>query len=70
MEYGIFADWFFAVRPTRNLKSPREKFMAWCARTPLLGDGPLDISIYDDVHVEFGPSADAALKKLQRSLLH
>jgi hypothetical protein len=38
---------------------------AWCAKTPQLGNGPLDVpGDKHDVHYAFGPSPNAAIGKL------
>jgi hypothetical protein len=66
-------DWYFAVREARNHSpdSPGDRYLAWCAKTPDLGDGPLDVDwSRDDVHAEFAESEDAALTKLKREVLN
>lgn len=59
--------WHFKVRPSRT--RPGE-FVAWCAKTEDLGDGPLDIDPSEDVYFEFGKSADEAMTKLRAEVLN
>lgn len=56
--------WFFKVRPVRGSSSLGE-FLAWCARIPELGGGPLDIDFAEEVHAAFGQTAEEALTKLK-----
>jgi hypothetical protein len=58
-------EWFFAARPTRC----GDRYLAWCAKTAELGDGPMAIPASEEVHFEFGWSADEALEKLYKELL-
>lgn len=56
--------WFFEVRPTRNVVG----YIAWCAKTNKLGDGPLDVAFNEEVHFAFGSTAQAALGELKREV--
>jgi hypothetical protein len=56
--------WNFKVRPARG-----GGFLAWCARADNLGDGPMDIAAHEEVHFEFGTTADEAMAKLRAEVL-
>lgn len=60
-------DWYYAVRPARNLGDPASKYVAWCARTPDLGIGPIDRDL-DDCHVRFAATPEAALAGLRAEM--
>lgn len=57
--------WRFAVRACRNGAG----FIAWCAKSDDLANGPLEVDATEEVHFEFGPTADEALGRLKRSVL-
>jgi hypothetical protein len=57
--------WYFKVR--RCCFS--NMFIAWCAHTPDLQNGPLEIDPDQDVHFEFGWTAKEALFKLKCEVL-
>lgn len=59
--------WHFKARPSRTIKG---EFIAWCAKTEELGDGPLDVAFDLEVHFEFGSSEDEALSKLRKEVLN
>lgn len=59
-------EWQFRVRRCRN---GLPGFVAWCARTHDLGNGPLDVSAAEETHFEYGPTAEEALGKLKREVL-
>ena len=61
--------WHFKVRLARH-QAGNAKFVAWCARTPDLGDGPLDIDPAEEVHAEFGETEAESLLKLKREVGH
>jgi hypothetical protein len=61
-----FGGWWFIARP--RILAPGS--MAWCAKTPALGANPLDVDIGQDVHFEFGETADEALRKLKAEVLN
>lgn len=56
--------WHFKARP-----SIRGGFIAWCARTPDLGNGPLDVDWSMDVRFAFGETAEEALAAVKREVL-
>lgn len=58
-------DWHFKARPARL----HSGFLAWCAKTPALGDGPLDVDRDCDVYASFGDTAEAAIAALKREVL-
>jgi hypothetical protein len=60
-------EWNFKVRMARN--RGKIQFLAWCARTPDLRDGPLEIPLSEEVHFEFADTAEEALSKLKREVL-
>lgn len=57
--------WRFAVVET-DLPN---QFIAWCAQSDDLGNGPLDIPFDIDVHFEFASSEDEAIRKLKAEVL-
>ena len=59
--------WHFRVRPIGTAK---DRFIAWCAENPNLGDNPLLIDwAQNEVHVEFADTAEEALQRLQAEVL-
>jgi len=58
--------WYFKAKRARN----GEGWIAWCAKTPLLGEGPMDVDFSEDVYFEFGESKHEALAKLRREVLN
>jgi hypothetical protein len=57
-------EWHFKSRP-----SIRGEFcLAWCAPTPNLGDGPLDVDRAIDCHFEFGRTEEEALARLREAV--
>lgn len=60
-------NWYFKVRPVRDDPG---NWLAWCARTPNLGNGPLKIDPWEETHFEFGETADAAMAKLKAEVLN
>lgn len=52
--------WYARVRRTSG-----GEWMAWCAPTPDLGRGPLDVAFDKAVHFEFAPTPWEALVKLR-----
>lgn len=58
-------EWYFECREAKII----EGFLAWCAKTPDLGEGPLDVPFELTVYFEFGSTAEEALKKLKRQVL-
>jgi hypothetical protein len=60
------SEWRFKVRPTRY----GQEWLAWCAKTDNLGDGPLSVDFGLDCHFEFGSTAEDALSKLKREVLN
>jgi hypothetical protein len=64
----IVGEWHFKVKRTRS-GSPLP-FLAWCAKTPMLGNSPLDMDFTErEVYFEFGETADEALTKLKKEVL-
>lgn len=55
--------WHFKVTPCRG-----GKFMAWCAQTPVLGNGPLDVAPAEEVYFQFGDTPEYALYRLKAEL--
>lgn len=60
-------EWHFKVRQMRDGSG---QYLAWCARTPDLHEGPLEISLTEEVHFEFGATEQAALQKLKAEVLN
>lgn len=61
--------WYFKARRLRGRQPiARCQFIAWCARTPNLGSGPLDISAQFDTYVKFGETQGEAIEKLHREI--
>lgn len=58
--------WNFAVRNDRSAN----RFVAWCAQYDDLGQGPLDPPPNIEVYFEFADTAEAAIAKLKREVLH
>jgi len=59
-------EWYFKVRKTRT----GDEFIAWCAKTSLLGNGPLQVGLDEDVFCQFGRTEQEALDKLKREVLN
>lgn len=59
-------EWYFTSRPCLVM----EGFLAWCAKSPDLGENPLDPSPELDVHFEFGATAEEAIGKLKRKIFN
>lgn len=62
-----FGDWYIAVRPCKFVRNG-PYFVAWCAKTPELGDNPLAVDFSETVYFEHGDTADEAIRKLKRSI--
>jgi hypothetical protein len=60
------SEWRFKARKTRDDR----EWLAWCAKTDDLGDGPLLVDLSLDCHFEFGSTEEDALSKLKREVLH
>lgn len=58
-------EWFFAVRPRNHGAG----FIAWCAKSPHLANGPLQVDLGIEVHVRFGRTEDEALQELKAEVL-
>jgi hypothetical protein len=58
-------EWHFRARLARN----GSEFIAWCARTPELRNGPLEVDLSEEVYFEFGSTAEEAIAKLKREVL-
>ncbi len=57
-------NWYFRARVTSM--GGEWTGLAWCAQTPDLGNGPLDIDYSrEDVHFEFGETPEDALRRLK-----
>ena len=52
--------WYYKVKPT--LAGP---FVAWCAQTEVLGDGPLQVDPREVVFFRYGPTPEHALAQLK-----
>ena len=61
--------WQFKVRPVLR-PSPLGKYLAWCARTTDLGNSPLDVDFAEEVHAEYGETAEEALLKLKKEVFN
>lgn len=61
-------EWYFKVKKTRPGSMGR--YLAWCARTPHLGEGPLDVPFEFETHAEFADTSEEALEKLRREVLN
>ena len=60
------ATWNFAVRKMNHAPG----YVAWCAKTKELGNGPLEVEWGLEVHVEIADTADGALAKLKREVFN
>ena len=60
--------WYFKVRPVHH-PSVLGEYIAWCAHTPDLRDGPLEVDLAEEVYSQFGSSAEDALAKLKAEVL-
>lgn len=60
-------EWFFRVRPSRGDPS---RFLAWCAKTPDLGNDPMLLAFGLTVHAEFADTPEEAMTKLKREVLN
>lgn len=58
-------NWFFRVRRCGH---GEPGFVAWCAKTPDLRDGPLEVDWNEEVHFEFGATEREAISRLKASL--
>ena len=64
-------EWYFKVRPSRAGMGSDKAFLAWCAKTPYLSDGPISVQLWgEEVYSTFGRTADEALSKLKREVLN
>lgn len=61
-----FGDWYFASRLVRD----GQEWIAWCAKTTDLGEGPLSVPFDLDCYFEFGATEEDAISKLKREVLH
>jgi hypothetical protein len=61
--------WFFAVREARLPPLAGRRYVAWCARTPDLHNGPLEVDWAEDVHFEFADTASEAMSRLKAYVL-
>lgn len=59
-------EWHFKVRKTRD----GSQFIAWCAKTPVLGDGPLDVDFNIETFFQFAPTPEEAIMALKREVLN
>lgn len=58
-------EWWF-----KCVKSPKGGgYMAWCAKSPDLGDSPLSPAANVEVHFEFGATENETLRKLKAEVL-
>jgi hypothetical protein len=63
------SEWRFKVKRSKfDALIPRHQFIAWCAKTDELGDGPMDVDFSLEVHFEFGATAEDALRKLKQEV--
>jgi len=62
----VTGEWRFKARRTSAVSGGG--WMAWCAKTDDLKNGPLEIDDSIEVHFEFGATEEEALSKLKRSL--
>lgn len=60
-----WGEWFVRWCPAQ-----RGGILAWCARTPDLGNNPLEVDFAEEVHFIFGETAEAALAELRAEVLH
>lgn len=58
-------DWYFASGRTKR----GDRFWAWCAKTPDLGESPLDPPPHVDVFFQIAATEEAALAALKREVL-
>lgn len=58
--------WWFTARPCTRTAG----WLSWCAKTPRLGSGPMDVDPSQDVHFEFAATAGEALRKLKAEVLN
>lgn len=63
--YHESGEWYFAAQRCREGLG----FVAWCAKTPMLGTGPLEVAFDKEVHFEFAPTAEAAIAALKLEVL-
>jgi hypothetical protein len=52
----------------RRARAGRHRYVAWAARTPELGNGPLEVPFAEDCYFEFGDSVEEAMERLSRDL--
>jgi hypothetical protein len=57
--------WYFRVRRCRQSAG----FIAWCAKSEHLGDGPMDVPSNMECHFEFAATAEGALTRLQAEIM-
>ena len=55
------SEWHFKTRACQQTPG----WLAWCARTAELGNGPMDVHPRHDVHFKFGETEEEALQKLR-----
>jgi hypothetical protein len=62
--------WYFRARECRNgTWANDKKYIGWCAQTPFLGNGPIDIGFDYDVRFQFGSSENEVLGRLKAEVL-
>jgi hypothetical protein len=52
------------------MRNKPSEFIAWCAKTEDLGNGPLEVDFAHECHFEFGATADEALAKLKAQVFN
>jgi hypothetical protein len=45
-----------------------KKFIAWCAKTPVLGNGPLEVAPAEEVYFQYGDTPEYVLYRLKQDL--
>lgn len=56
-------EWFFAFRPVDSTRC-----FGWCARTPLLGNGPEEVDFGEDVFFECAGSPQEIVNDLMQEI--
>jgi hypothetical protein len=57
-------DWYFKVI------LDYDGFLGWCAKTPNLGNSPLEVDFNETVHFDYGETAEDVIKKLSREVFN
>ena len=59
-------DWYFKV----ICNDGNNNFLGWCAKTPNLGNSPLEVDFNETVHFDYGDTAEDVIKKLSLEVLN